>query len=96
MTAKTNNTPTLVTTDNSVPDYTSKAKARREMEKSNTMTVPSVVPGKHIRFPPEIVDYSPPCISPEPKPSLPPRGSIVGHFHSPSLIAVWKQLDEIY
>jgi hypothetical protein len=107
MTAKTNTTKTLIAASDTsvVPDYTSKAKALRELNKTKTTTknttktttVPAFVSGKPSRFPSEIVDSSPPCIPSEEayKQHL-PRGSVVGHFHTPSLIAAWKQLDEIF
>jgi hypothetical protein len=88
MTAQTQTTTMTVAADpNAVPDYTSKAKERRASEKPTLAT--------HQKHRSEIVDYAPPCI-PKAEGKAVPRGSVVGHYHSPSLIAAWKHLDEIY
>ncbi|KAG7338117.1 hypothetical protein IV203_034343 [Nitzschia inconspicua] len=92
MTAKTNTASSMTVQDpNAVPDYTGKAKERRAAEKSTTAA------SLHTHHRSEILDYAPPCIpGVADKKKTVPKGSVVGHFHSLSLIEAWKQLDVIY
>ena len=89
---------------NNVPDYTSKAKARRASEKAAAIAAAAskkngvADPTHHVKNKSSaayIKDYSPPCIHQSMTKGV-PRGSHVGHFHTPSLIDTWKQLDNIY
>jgi hypothetical protein len=83
---------------NDVPDFTTKAKAKRASEKAEQLKEAAAAAHHATTLSrTEIYDYAPPCIKQTSSSTKSvPRGSKVGHIHTPSLVAVWKQLDNIY